>query len=273
VRLERARAVELYLASTQEHDRTALARERRFRQAPNGFELLQLIRIAERLPERGGVFVDIGTGRGIAARFAHKLGARSISVDWPVTGGREAIENVRRSGVEGYFCEVGRERVPLEDGAADVVLFADVIEHLPNSPKPVLAEIARLLRPGGVCIATTPNATRLTVRLKMALGYSNWPHVSDYYDSPCHIGHHHEYTPDEFRDVFRLTGFSEEEFLCYEVGLRHWPLASLADLQSRGRTQEGRSPLMIRAGKAAMLVCVQALPRLRSSMLLVARKP
>ena len=102
---------------------------------------------------------------GIAPRFVKKLGIRSISVDWPITGGYAAIENVQKAGVEGYFCEVGKESMPIEDESVDLVLLADVLEHLIHSPKPVLEEIRRILKPNGICIATTPNATRITVRI------------------------------------------------------------------------------------------------------------
>ncbi len=45
--------------------------------------------------------------------------------------------------------------VPLPGGEADAVILAEVVEHLIR-PEAVLAEAARLLRPGGVLLATAP---------------------------------------------------------------------------------------------------------------------
>ncbi len=46
--------------------------------------------------------------------------------------------------------------LPYDDGSFDLVVSMDVIEHLPD-PRPWLAEIVRVLRPGGHIFFTTPN--------------------------------------------------------------------------------------------------------------------
>ncbi len=46
-------------------------------------------------------------------------------------------------------------RIPLPTGKADAVILAEVVEHLPD-PQPAFLEAARLLRPGGVLLATAP---------------------------------------------------------------------------------------------------------------------
>jgi SAM-dependent methyltransferase len=46
--------------------------------------------------------------------------------------------------------------IPQPDGVADVVYAGEVIEHL-YSPDDLLDEMARILRPGGIAMLTTPN--------------------------------------------------------------------------------------------------------------------
>ncbi len=263
----------LYLDVSTEYNTSPLAVDDGWIHHISDFGLLEMKTLVKHLP-KDGVLVDIGPGMGIAPRLAHKLGVRVITVDSRPAAGTSAIENVRMAGIEGYFCEVGRERIPVEDGIADCVFFADVIEHLASSPKPVLEEISRVLKRDGTCISSTPNACRLTVRLKMMMGYSNWPHINEFFDLDCHPGHHHEYTIDEFQSVFNSTGLEVTEFVLYESNLRTVNIQGLHDLktQDRSRTQRGTEPALATIGKKILLALTAMRPQLRSEMLLVARK-
>ncbi len=46
--------------------------------------------------------------------------------------------------------------LPLQSGSADVVAAVEVIEHLEN-PRGFVRELARVTRPGGIVLITTPN--------------------------------------------------------------------------------------------------------------------
>jgi SAM-dependent methyltransferase len=51
----------------------------------------------------------------------------------------------------------------------DVVVCADILEHLP-SPEELLAAIHKWLKPGGVLLVSLPNVANITVRLSLLLG-------------------------------------------------------------------------------------------------------
>jgi SAM-dependent methyltransferase len=53
--------------------------------------------------------------------------------------------------------------MPLEDGSMDVVVMSEVIEHLLR-PELAVWEVARVLRPGGILIMTTNNASEVPLR-------------------------------------------------------------------------------------------------------------
>lgn len=221
-----------------------------------------------------GVVFDVGTGGGIAARFFKLLGCRVVSVDSESASGMEAIENVRLAGVEAFPCDIERDSLPADAGSVDVVVFTDVIEHLHHSPKLALEEMMRILRPGGVVIASTPNAVRFTVRLKVLWGVSNWPKIWDYFDRPAsHFGHHHEYTIEEFKGVFERTGFVIEKFCLDESNSLTASFAGLQDLQTgiRAGSPKGRTKFYL--ARRVIWACAEIFPRLRSTMTLVARKP
>ena len=103
------------------------------------------------------------------------------------------------------------DRFPWPDAYFDLIVFTEVIEHLPHSPVTPLREMARVLKPGGRVIITTPNAVKLHHRLKLLFGYSvSFPidqlvSVSPHDGSLYHL-HHREYTLAELQTVVTLAG-------------------------------------------------------------------
>lgn len=61
------------------------------------------------------------------------------------------------------------EPLPFEDESFDAVVVGEILEHV-RFPDEVVAEIGRVLKPGGVVVGSVPNAFRLKNRLKFLLG-------------------------------------------------------------------------------------------------------
>src|SRR3954465_6443995 len=96
-------------------------------------------------PGPGAVLVDLACGGGLMAPHVARLGYRHVGVDLGVPGLRLARDHgvlpVRGSVLA----------VPLADGCADVVVAGEILEHVEDDVG-VLAECARLLRPGGTLV-------------------------------------------------------------------------------------------------------------------------
>jgi SAM-dependent methyltransferase len=78
------------------------------------------------------------------------------------------------------------ERLPVADGSADLVLCTQVLEHV-EDPSRAVSEMARVLKPGGICLLTT---------------HGTWfyhPDPEDYW----------RWTPAGLRRVFEAAGFGE----------------------------------------------------------------
>lgn len=85
----------------------------------------------------------------------------------------------------------------------DVVVCAEVIEHLPVSPVHVLRLLGAALRPGGWLVLQTPNAARLGNRLRLLAGRNPFEPLREESVNP---GHFREYTVDELLALLRKAG-------------------------------------------------------------------
>jgi hypothetical protein len=73
-----------------------------------------------------------------------------------------------------------------------------VIEHVPHTARVLLEPLNRILKPGGLLIADTPNLVQLPNRQKIARGESVAPPIDIQYHAEIPFeGHHREYTVDE----------------------------------------------------------------------------
>jgi SAM-dependent methyltransferase len=113
--------------------------------------------------EPGQTVVDLGCGRGEAAAHAAQTGAAVIALDYSLDALKlsRATHAVVAAGAPRTIVLAAADAtaLPLADGCADRVLVLDVVEHLwPWQLAATLAEVGRILRPGGfVVIHTLPN--------------------------------------------------------------------------------------------------------------------
>ncbi|UCH35533.1 MAG: methyltransferase domain-containing protein [Armatimonadota bacterium] len=93
--------------------------------------------------------LDVGCGAGAGLLVFSQLG-RVIGLD-------RSEEALRLSRSRGDFPLIGgtAERLPVADGAVDVVTALDVLEHISDDQAAVI-EMARVCKPGGLVVITAP---------------------------------------------------------------------------------------------------------------------
>ncbi len=154
--------------------------------------------------------LDVGAQFGTLAIYAAQLGWRAAAVDYGLYA-KAFREAVTDRGVDYRECDLGRQPLPFVHNSFDFVTYTDVIEHHAFSPKRVLAEIHRVLAPGGRLIIATPNHASIYNRLKLFSGGS----VNDDFDyffntmadADIYPGHHREFTRAETKSALERADF------------------------------------------------------------------
>jgi SAM-dependent methyltransferase len=136
--------------------------------------------------------LEIGSGMGLLVTVARALGIDCVGCE-PAANSymnlRQGIDEML--GANDLAPDVIRtaagEALPFDDGQFDVVLAFQVLEHVAD-PKRTLAEVARVLRPGGMAFMDMPNHFSYTeghfgLPWAPPLAWSRW--ISRAYVSCC----------------------------------------------------------------------------------------
>ena len=136
--------------------------------------------------------LDLGCRSGAVAQH-YLRGNEVIGLDVDYGALRRATER----GIKPVHGNV-EDPLPFDDRSFDVVVAGEMLEHV-RAPAEVVAEIRRVLRPGGTFAGSVPNAFRVQSRLLFLAGQP--PE-----DDPTHL---HMYSPRAL--VALLAGFARPE--------------------------------------------------------------
>ncbi|HEX8090547.1 MAG TPA: class I SAM-dependent methyltransferase, partial [Blastocatellia bacterium] len=141
------------------------------------------------LPQRGAglSILDVGCGTGYHMASLSRRGFKVAGMD----GSPEMLEHARinNPGAELHLADV--EAIPFPDATFDFVLCVEVLRYLPD-PAACVKEMARVLKPGGVCLATaTPvfnlNGYWLVNRIARAVRVSNLVRLKQFFTTSSRL--------------------------------------------------------------------------------------
>ncbi|MCE9630297.1 MAG: methyltransferase domain-containing protein [Planctomycetia bacterium] len=205
--------------------------------------------------EPADTVADIGCGRGRSSLFAARRGAEVIAVD--VDAGRlESLQaRLAESPARAFRVVRGEStRIPLPDATATKVVCMEVLEHV-TDPAAIVAELARITKPGGRLLLSVPDPIAESVQQQVAPPF--------YWQPPHHV---RVFERDAFDDLVRQAGLiidsrHEGSFFhalhwilfwagdgpeCPNPALAHWASTwkSLLDAPNGGRIRRALDTLM-----------------------------
>lgn len=161
-------------------------------------------------------------------RMTNYFGDPGDVIEQDIVDAQGAVSETFRS----ELVETETQALPYPDDSFDTVLLCEVIEHLVRDPVFQLAEIARVLRPGGTFILTTPNVARATNRHRLAQRQGIYDPYSRY---GLHGRHNREYTAEEILELTDAVGFTATDYLTRPVHA----VAEPGEDWFRGRDDDG----------------------------------
>lgn len=148
--------------------------------------------------------LDVGCSTGYLARAMTEQGCVVSGIELDSEAGEVARPSLEQLVIGDLEDPV--TFAAFEDGAFDVVVFGDVLEHL-RDPLTVLRQVPRVLRPAGSIVVSIPNIGHGDVRLALLAG--QWRYTSLGLLDETHLRF---FTRESVSDLLRRAGFAAVEF-------------------------------------------------------------
>ena len=192
--------------------------------------------------------LDLCCGTGVVTAAAADRGARPIGVDFSAA----MLAEARRAHPQLQFDQADAEALPYADESFDVVVANFGVHHLP-SPEQAMAEVCRVLAPGGRAALTTWAAPAKNTAWRLlfdAIGEHGDPDAAKTPPSGGNLG-----TPGAVLRLLRDAGFTDVRG---EPIRRDWQVAGMRDLLAALARGTVRTAALIAAQPAAALPAIEA---------------
>jgi 2-polyprenyl-6-hydroxyphenyl methylase/3-demethylubiquinone-9 3-methyltransferase len=130
------------------------------------------------LDPHGKTALEVGCGGGILCEEIARMGFVTTGVDPSGTSLRTAAAHAREGGLDIRYVRGVGEALPCISGSFDAVFCCDVLEHVRDLAG-VIAEVSRVLKPGGAFCYDTFNRTWFSklAAIKIAQEWKRWAFI------------------------------------------------------------------------------------------------
>lgn len=154
----------------------------------------------ERLPfDPQASILEVGCGSGETGALAleRRRARRYVGIELmpdPAAQAKNVLSEVLVGDVE-------EMELPFHAAEFDGLILSEVLEHL-REPEELLCKLARLVRPGGMVLASSPNISHWKVQRELLMG--RFPQADRGVFDRTHL---RWFTPQSFSDMFERAGF------------------------------------------------------------------
>lgn len=162
------------------------------------------------------LIVDIGCNPPFMLATLRKCEYKAIGVDINPHSFKKSIEQYDLSVIE---CDIENQGLPFEDNSIDVIVLAEVFEHLRINPLWTLQETYRVLRPKGFLLLSTPNLRSLKGIYNFLIKGVCYSCASNVFrefntiNTLGYFGHMREYTWQEINLLIKKIGYHKTKLI------------------------------------------------------------
>ena len=168
-------------------------------------------------------------------------------------------ERTEQLSIDFKSADITEGDLPYNNDFFDIILFAEVFEHLHRDPVKILKSLYQKLKPGGYLILGTPNLASFVNRVKLLF---NQP-ILDYptWDEEVH-GHDRIYVKKELLSYLKSAGYN----------LYKSTYSSCVDFENTG-DESKRKMILKRIFEILSLPLRAFIPSLNGTIMIIAQKP
>ena len=207
---------------------------------------------------RGKLILDAGCGPGTYGMILAQERNNVIGLEISPPATKVARQRANEKKVK-FLPVVGDlERLPFKDSSFDICFCGWVLHHFPDTSASV-AELSRVLKPGGKLALAEPNESNLAMRFSRFVEdlplLRRWT-LSAGWDTPNRTVHRHKH----YVEALKRHGFTDIQFTsCFPGGLPPLPIKS--QRQSLSSLGQVLVHILFQLRRLLFIIAVKVLPR------------
>ncbi len=203
--------------------------------------------------------LEVGCGGGILSEQISAMGFKTTGMDPSESALQAARAHAAESGKKIEYVQGIGEHLPFAAASFDVVFCCDVLEHVSDLGK-VIAEISRVLKPGGYFFYDTINRTPIS-KLVVIKIWQDWKafafmpknlHVWDMFIKPKELKKHLVARGFDNKDIKGLAPSVNPLTMLYYLRKRAKGQCSIPQLGQKIKLRESRDKSMLYLGWAVL---------------------
>jgi SAM-dependent methyltransferase len=172
--------------------------------------------------------LEVGSFLGVICFALRRVGFQVAALDIPEFHNNPRLqERYRRAGIECVAANLKRHQFPFPDAHFDLVIMCETLEHLNFNPLPVIKEINRVTKRGGLLYLTVPNQLSAYNRLQLLRGRTIQVAMEQFYQQldlkmNMIVGlHWREYSKADLYELLEPMGFAVRHHHFFQEDKRH----------------------------------------------------